>query len=116
MDSLFINAANGNWEKMKQILQLGVVDVNAKNEDGWTALHVAANDGHIEVAKLLIEAGADINKAVDDNPLQIANQERHSETNLYGTTPLSEKATNQTPLFVAASKGHLGVVRLLLDH
>ena len=33
--------------------------VNAKDNDGWTALWLAAKYGHTEIAKMLIEAGAD---------------------------------------------------------
>ena len=33
-------------------------DVNAQNNDGWTALMWASQEGHPEVAQLLIEAGA----------------------------------------------------------
>jgi len=47
--------------------QVGVVtalikagcDKNAKRDGGWTALHLAAEHGHDECAKVLIKAGAD---------------------------------------------------------
>ena len=32
--------------------------------DGWTPLHVASNNGHLEVARLLLEFGADVNAKV----------------------------------------------------
>ena len=37
----------------------------SENSFGWTPLHVACVDGHFEVVKLLIEAGADLEKADD---------------------------------------------------
>ena len=36
-------------------------DVDAKNNDGGTALHWAALNEHIDIAKILIENGANIN-------------------------------------------------------
>ena len=43
------------------------VDINTKNEDGWTSLHQAAiQNPHVEVIKYLLEHGAEINaKDVD---------------------------------------------------
>ncbi|KAI0639688.1 ankyrin [Trametes polyzona] len=35
------------------------VDVNAKDENGYTALHLAADRGHTEVVRVLLERGAD---------------------------------------------------------
>jgi len=39
------------------LLEENEVDVNAKNafEDGWTCLHYATHEGHLEAVKLLIE-------------------------------------------------------------
>jgi len=49
-------------------------DVNAKYDDGWTALHRAARVGHNEIAELLIAKGADVNAKMDngDTPLDQA--------------------------------------------
>ena len=32
-----------------------------RHQGGWTALHYAARGGHIEVARLLLDRGADVN-------------------------------------------------------
>ena len=55
--------------------------MNARNEDGSTPLHVAAEAGHKAVAELLIAKGADVN-ATDKSgatPLQIATQKGHKD-------------------------------------
>ena len=38
----------------------GVVpfSINAADKDGWTALHLAANEGHTATAQALLAAGA----------------------------------------------------------
>jgi hypothetical protein len=47
---------------------------------GWTFLHLAALQGHAEVAELLIQSGADLNAKSNDGftPLKIARDNRRS--------------------------------------
>jgi ankyrin repeat protein len=67
-------------------------DVNAQGEKyGRTALHLAAMNGHLEIVKLLLEHGADVNAKTKEG---------------YGYTALHS----------AASNGHLEIVKLLLEH
>lgn len=37
-----------------------LINMSAKNEDGFTPLHPASQEGHIEVARIIIEGGADV--------------------------------------------------------
>ena len=46
--------------KTQKFLEQGA-DVNARDKDGSTPLHMAAYKGHKEVVELLIEQGADVN-------------------------------------------------------
>ncbi|RUO96825.1 ankyrin repeat protein, partial [Jimgerdemannia flammicorona] len=62
-------------------------DVNARRQN-WTPLNLAAENGHVEVAKLLFDMGGDMN-VVDD--------------------------WNLTPLHLASVKGHVAMIKLLLD-
>ncbi len=48
-----------NTERVRELLSTGA-DVNSKDNNGWTALRSAAYNGHTEIAKILIEAGADL--------------------------------------------------------
>ena len=74
---------------------------------GRTPLLIACEKGHLELARLLIDRGADKEKANNDKntPLLL---DRGANT---------EKANNDgsTPLLLACDKGHLEVARLLLD-
>ena len=84
--SIYQAASDGNIEAVKWHLDADA-DVNAKDYDGWPALHYAADEGHKEIAELLITKGADL-EAVDQN--------------------------GWTPLHYAAYKGHKEVVELLI--
>jgi hypothetical protein len=58
-------------------------------ESGWTALHLAAHYGQMEVVKVLIRAGADLNV-------------------------LSKNGEANTPLMAAVAGGQVPIVRLLV--
>lgn len=86
-------AAKYNYVEIVRILVGAGVDINFQDEQGETALHVAARFGHTECAKLLLEG----------NELQRA------------STELAETTYGWTPLFVASVDGHLAIVNLLID-
>lgn len=49
---VFEAARLGNLARLKELVE-GRVDVNAKDEDGYTAMMVAAQHGHAEVVRFL---------------------------------------------------------------
>ena len=52
-------AMSGNVEELKKLISDGA-DVNAKNNNGWTALILAAWNGHKDCVKLLEQAQRDL--------------------------------------------------------
>src|SRR5450755_2356969 len=73
---------NGNASTVRSLLKLHV-DVNAPQVDGMTALAWAAHNDDVEIADLLIRAGANA---------KIASR--------YGISPLTEAATNANPAMI----------------
>ena len=75
-NDIFLAAKNGNIGAVRQHLASGV-DVNAKDDSGWTPLHWAASKVHNKTAKLLIKEGADVNAVNKDglSPLDYAENE-----------------------------------------
>jgi uncharacterized protein len=115
-------AMNKNISSVRSLLQRKA-DVNAPQVDGATALHWAVRLDDLEMADLLIGAGADVKAA-----------------NRFGVTPLSLACINgngamiekllkagadpnaalselgETPIMMAARTGNVEAVRVLLDH
>jgi ankyrin repeat protein len=87
-EEFFAAARKGDAAAVRAFLDKGF-DVNAKTRYGATALSYACDKGHVEVVKLLIERGANVN--VKDT--------------FYGEVPLGW----------ALSHGHAQVLKLLLD-
>ncbi|KAM6569139.1 hypothetical protein CsatB_017124 [Cannabis sativa] len=98
--------------------------LNEKNELGETALFIAAEKGHLEVVKELMQhvtkEGISIKNRSGFDPLHIAASQGHKEIVevLLDYDPKLSKTigqSNTTPLISAASKGHVSVVRELLS-
>jgi ankyrin repeat protein len=71
-------ARSGDAERVRELLATDPSLANARDKDGSTPLHCAAWKGHLAVAELLLDAGADVNAR---------NQNEH-----YGDTPLHAAA------------------------
>jgi hypothetical protein len=72
---LHFAAALGFVENVRKILNGHRTDIiNARDENGWQAIHEAARGGHIEIVKYLIDLGADVKATTgnDETPLGLA--------------------------------------------
>jgi len=94
--------------------------VGRLDEDGWTALHIAAAKGYDNLAKLLVEHDANANSRTPDGrrPLHCAINAGHDRVVQllldYGADPTAVDAVGDTPLHTAVSRGNLEIVKLLL--
>ena len=67
-------------------------DPNWADKEGTTVLYDACERGHVDAARLLLNNGAEVDRAVSDGWQE-----------------------GQTPLFIACEEGHVDAARLLLD-
>lgn len=100
---------------------MGADKERAVSPIGLTPLHCAAHKGHLEAAQILVEAGADIERAVicGTTPLHLAAGSGHTAVVLLllgagARTQCQKRKNGETPLYLAAVMGHLGVVQTLL--
>jgi ankyrin repeat protein len=95
--------------------------VDRRTEDGWTALQVAASEGHEGVVKLLLHKGADVNAQGGDygNALEAASWPGHEAVVKLlldaGADFNAQGGDYGNALQMASYKGHDAVVKLLLD-
>ncbi|HEY7290132.1 MAG TPA: ankyrin repeat domain-containing protein [Vicinamibacterales bacterium] len=115
-------AMHGNRDAVRGLLKQGA-DVNAGQGDGMTPLHWAAERGDVEMAEMLVYAGANlaaVTRIGHYTPLHLAS--RTGSTAVVRTLIQSgadvkarTTTTGVTALHLAASAGSLDVVTLLLD-
>ena len=115
-----------NVGMMQSLLNKGA-DVNCQQDDLCTPLHLAVDDGELEVAQVLIEHRADVDSQNKrgETPLHLLleNTGRDNDDILDLARLLMEhssdvniRTTNEwTPLHGAAFYGRLEIVRILLD-
>ena len=64
-------------------------ELDCRNADSWTLLHIAANDSNVKIARLLLDHGANVN---------------------------AQTPQQRTPLHFASQRGSLECTRLLIGH
>ena len=115
-------AMQGDRDAVRSLIAAHV-DINAAQGDGMTALHWAADKRDVEMARMLLTAGAMVNAATRlgaITPLFIAcsnGDARMIEILLNaGADANSTKANGATALMIAAASGNADAVKVLLDH
>src|SRR5215813_1544052 len=110
----------GDKETVRSLIKQAV-DVNAAQGDGTTALHWAALNGDMEMAQLLIYAGANLKATTrlgGYTPLYLAAKNGNVPVMDVllkgGADPKSSAVDGLTPLMMAASSGNAAAVELLI--
>ncbi|MGJ4751752.1 ankyrin repeat domain-containing protein [Leptospira kmetyi] len=124
--NLFEAAALGDLEQTKRIVASSPETINSLSKDGWSALHLAAYFGHLEIVKFLVASGADLS-LTSKSKLSYGNTALHSAvaTGKKAVVELLlEKGADAnalqnpgaiTPLHIAASRsGSIEIIQLLL--
>jgi ankyrin repeat protein len=112
-------AAEGNVHKLRGALR--AYNVDDIDEAGWTALHCAACNGHVDCVKVCLKVGANVNarSGNGDSPLHIASW--HGKVDvvhvLLDANAIIDVTNDEgeTPLCCALRKHLLHVAQVLID-
>jgi len=119
---LWFEAADaGDARVLSAMLDEGIDPVAERR--GLTALHIVASGGHLESARLLVDAGIDVNLGPDEADARIADAAGHGNPQLLAmmtgveASPdaVAQATSLRTPLNLAVENGHMEVAALLLD-
>jgi uncharacterized protein len=121
---LFDAVLAGDLNNISALLQDGI-DCNSSNEEGTTALMLAAGNGRLKIVEALIESGANVNatdaqgwtalmKAIYNYELDQGFPEIVSALIEAGAEIETQIAYGTRPLMLAAGYGQAGVVDVLL--
>ncbi|XP_048255683.1 uncharacterized protein LOC124138844 [Haliotis rufescens] len=104
--ALHMACIKNNIVKLKQLLTVPGVDVNAQDHAGWTPLHEACNKGHVECVDTLLKHVPA--RTIDS---YLSKNQTCKKVDLLACTP-----DGITPLHDAVASNRLDVCRLLLTH
>jgi len=122
MEDIHQAATEGNLERVQEFLNTTPSLVDSRNISQWTPLHCVALKGHMEIALLLLNNGANVgaDNQHQHTPLHYAVHNGHGNVTLlllnYSAPVDAYNHFQQTPLHLAALRGHLEIVLLLLNH
>eukprot|EP00752_Nemacystus_decipiens_P016320 g14595.t1 len=121
-DTPLMFAAGFGHSQIARMLVNHGAKTSAVNVDGFDALHLTAERGHLDVTKLLVEAGSGLEAKTSAHgftPLDLAAEQGHSEIMKVlieaGADPNSSALDGTTALYRAAMRALVDTVKMLLS-
>lgn len=134
--ALILSVKSGNVEEVKRLIDTGTIDVNQKNQKGYTALSCATSTPNLMITyntesqirydiidALLAHPSCDINlqNAAGNTPLHFSciecDYEAVKRLIAHQSCDINlQNISGQTPLMIAIAYEYWNIVELLLDH
>lgn len=113
--------SDGDLPEVQQMIASGQ-DINAKDEEGFTALMLAVMDEQFELTKLLLASGADVNVVDSDGDTPLISAVMSRNTTIlqvlleHGADVKATNSSGGNALMFACIEGKKEVVDLLIDY
>ena len=118
---LLITSKRGDKEKLLELIGSKHININFQNENGWTALHFACDEGNLKIVEILIKSKADLNLKTNEKktPLHISVYRGYFDISKL----LIENGANinirdnekNLPVHICASQGHDELLNFILE-
>jgi len=127
MSPLHVASKRGDFDTVRDRLKMDTQrsEIDSVDADGWTALMLACESGHLKVVKLLVEAGSSITRMAQNSPsrataLHIAVENCWINVVEYlldqpETNPNIKMMDGLTPLSLAVGYGYDDIARALIQ-
>jgi ankyrin repeat protein len=117
----FAAADEGNDRLLQALIDDGVDPL--VEEDGLTALHVVARNGHVDAARVLIGTGIDVDPGPDARQAELADAIGHGSPGMVDMVAgrkldpetIAHLSSLKTPLNLAVQNGHVEMVEFLIE-
>lgn len=112
----------GDLEKVKTLVKQKHADLNVSNPGGWTPLQEAAENGHLNIVKLLIDNGAFLDQADKEGRTALYWSSKTGEAKVVeyllqkGANPNLTKLNGQSPLHATVIYKQPAVAKVLLQY
>ncbi len=118
---LLLNCKKGDKEKVLEILSTNLIDINFQNENGWSALHYACDEGNLKIVEILIKSKINLNLITNEKKTSLHLSVIRGYFDI--SKLLIENGANincldnekNLPLHLCAMEGHVELLNYLLE-
>ncbi|KAJ5882525.1 ankyrin [Penicillium soppii] len=119
--ALLLAGQFGRTSVANYLLSIGA-NIDARNSETDTAIHLAAESGSLDIVELILQARPDLLESrgfTGDTPISVALKLRHSAVFEFlfdkGADIIATNEEDDTPFHIAATKGHFQIIKRMLD-
>ena len=119
---LLIISKKGDKEKLLELLSTNQININYQNENGWSALHHACDEGNLKIVDILIKSKIDLNLKTNEKKTALHISVLRGYFDI--SKLLIENGANinirdnekNLPIHICASEGHDELLNFILEN
>ena len=118
---LLLISKKGDKEKLLELLSSNQVNINFQDENGWSALHSACDEGNLKIVEILIKSKIDLNLRTNDKKaaLHISVSRGYFDISKLlienGANINIRDSEKNLPIHICAKEGHDELLSFILE-